>query len=133
MQPLPKYEAEVSAGLSQAAIQGGPGLSQSMTAEGELRSQGSDDFYDLRLYLAGQTPRSVAALTNLKRFCEEHLEGKYRIEVIDLVQDPKMARSDQIFAIPTLVRRLPEPVRKIIGDLSNRERVVVGLEIRPRG
>jgi circadian clock protein KaiB len=89
-----------------------------------------DDSYDLRLYVAGQTPKSMAALANLKRFCEEHLEGKYKIEVVDLVENPKLARSDQILAIPTLVRRLPEPIRKIIGDLSNSERVLVGLEIR---
>ena len=87
-------------------------------------------FYDLRLYVAGQTPKSVAALANLKRFCEEHLAGKYKIEVVDLVENPKLARSDQILAIPTLVRRLPEPIRKIIGDLSSTERVLVGLEIR---
>ena len=91
-----------------------------------------EDFYDLRLYVAGQTPKSVAALANLKRFCEEHLAGKYRIEVVDLVENPKLARSDQILAIPTLVRRLPEPIRKIIGDLSNSERVLVGLEIHAR-
>jgi circadian clock protein KaiB len=90
------------------------------------------DFYALRLYVAGQTPKSMTALANLKRFCEEHLAGKYRIEVIDLVENPKLARGDQILAIPTLVRRLPEPIRKIIGDLSNSERVVVGLDIRPR-
>ena len=90
------------------------------------------DFYDLRLYVAGQTPKSMTALANLKRFCEEHLAGKYRIEVIDLVENPKLARGDQILAIPTLVRRLPEPIRKIIGDLSSSERVVVGLDIRPR-
>lgn len=88
------------------------------------------NFYDLRLYVAGQTPKSVAALANLKRFCEEHLAGKYKIEVVDLVENPKLARSDQILAIPTLVRRLPEPIRKIIGDLSSSERVLVGLEIR---
>lgn len=87
-------------------------------------------FYDLRLYVAGQTPKSVAALANLKRFCEEHLAGQYKIEVVDLVENPKLARSDQILAIPTLVRRLPEPIRKIIGDLSSSERVLVGLEIR---
>jgi circadian clock protein KaiB len=90
------------------------------------------NFYDLRLYVAGQTPKSVAALANLKRFCEEHLAGKYKIEVVDLVENPKLARSDQILAIPTLVRRLPEPIRKIIGDLSNSERVLVGLEIHAR-
>ena len=97
-------------------------------------AQGPPDasFYDLRLYVAGQTPKSVAALANLKRFCEEHLAGQYKIEVVDLVENPKLARSDQILAIPTLVRRLPEPIRKIIGDLSNSERVLVGLEIHAR-
>jgi circadian clock protein KaiB len=98
----------------------------------EPTSPRDGDFYDLRLYVAGQTPKSVSALANLKRFCESHLAGKYRIEVIDLVENPKLARGDQILAIPTLVRRLPEPIRKIIGDLSNTERVVVGLDIRPR-
>lgn len=96
-------------------------------------SSDAGEFYDLRLYVAGQTPKSVAAIANLKRFCEEHLAGKYRIEVVDLVQDPKLARTDQILAIPTLVRRLPEPIRKIIGDLSNSERVLVGLDVRARG
>src|SRR5262245_59059109 len=84
----------------------------------------------LRLYIAGQTPRSIAAFANLKRLCEEHLPGRYRIEVIDLVQNPQLAAGDQILAVPTLVRRLPEPVRKIIGDLSNADRVLVGLDIR---
>lgn len=90
------------------------------------------EFWDLRLYVAGQTPKSVAALANLKRFCEEHLAGQYRIEVVDLVENPQLARSDQILAIPTLVRRLPQPIRKIIGDLSSSERVLVGLDMRPR-
>lgn len=94
--------------------------------------EGGHEFWDLRLYVAGQTPKSVAALANLKKFCEEHLAGQYRIEVIDLVANPQLARSDQILAIPTLVRRLPQPIRKIIGDLSNTERVLVGLDIRPR-
>ena len=100
----------------------------------DAMAQGPPDpnFYDLRLYVAGQTPKSVAALANLKRFCEEHLAGQYKIEVVDLVENPKLARSDQILAIPTLVRRLPEPIRKIIGDLSNSERVLVGLEIHAR-
>ncbi len=88
--------------------------------------------WDLRLYVAGQTPRAVAAFTNLKKICEDHLKGKYRIEVIDLLKNPQLARGDQIFALPTLVRRLPVPVRKIIGDLSNTERVLVGLDLRPR-
>ena len=91
-----------------------------------------DEFWELRLYVAGQTPRSIAAFNNLKRICEEHLKGRYKIQVIDLVKDPKLARDDQIVAIPTLVRKLPDPIRKIIGDLSDTERTVVGLQIRPR-
>jgi circadian clock protein KaiB len=87
--------------------------------------------YELRLYIAGNTPRSVTALSNLKRYCEEHLKGIYEIEVIDLLVNPKLAEGDQILAIPTLVKKVPEPVRKIIGDLSNEEKVLVGLDIRP--
>jgi circadian clock protein KaiB len=87
--------------------------------------------WELRLYVAGQTPKSVEAFANLKRICEEHLEGRYRIEVIDLLKNPTLARGDQILAIPTLVRKLPEPVKKIIGDFSNTERVLVGLNLRP--
>ncbi len=92
---------------------------------------GSDEIWELRLYVAGQTPKSLAAFANLKKLCEEHLAGKYRIEVIDLIENPRLARGDQILAIPTLVRKLPEPVKKIIGDLSNTERVLVGLDLRP--
>lgn len=88
--------------------------------------------WDLRLYVAGQTPRAIQAFTNLTRICEEHLAGKYRIEVIDLLKTPQLAQGDQIVALPTLVRNLPEPVRKIIGDLSNTEKVLVGLDLRPR-
>lgn len=84
----------------------------------------------LRLYIAGQTPKCVRAFTNLKQICEEYLAGRYRIEIIDLLQNPQLARGDQILAVPTLVRQLPEPVRKIIGDLSNTERVLVGLDLR---
>ena len=91
----------------------------------------SPEFYELRLYVAGQTTKSVAAFANLKRVCEEHLSGQYRIEVVDLLINPQLARGDQIVAIPTLVRKLPEPIRKIIGDLSNTERVLVGLQLRP--
>jgi circadian clock protein KaiB len=87
--------------------------------------------WNLRLYVAGQTERSVRAFSNLKRLCEQHLDGQYRIKVIDLLHDPKLARGDQIVAVPALVRKLPEPVRKIIGDLSNTERVLVGLDLRP--
>ncbi len=88
--------------------------------------------YHLRLYVAGQTVKSLAAMANLKRVCEEHLAGRYEIEVIDLIQHPKLAAGDQILAIPTLVRRLPAPLKRIIGDLSNTEKVLVGLDIRPK-
>lgn len=86
--------------------------------------------WELRLYVAGTTTRSTAALTNLRKLCEEHLAGKYSIEVIDLLERPQLAQGEQIVAIPTLERRLPEPVRKIIGDLSNTERVLIGLDLR---
>ncbi len=86
--------------------------------------------YELRLYIAGQTPKSVEALKNINRYCKEHLDGKYTIEVIDLLKNPQLAEGDQIFAIPTLVRKVPEPIRKIIGDLSDEEKVLVGLNIR---
>jgi circadian clock protein KaiB len=87
--------------------------------------------WELRLYIAGQTPKSVLALRNLEKYCETHLKDQYRIEVIDLLKKPQLAEGDQIFAIPTLVRKVPEPIRKIIGDLSNEEKVLVGLDIRP--
>jgi circadian clock protein KaiB len=95
--------------------------------------QGDDEVaaWQLRLYVAGETPRSVAALANLRKICEEHLAGIYSIEVIDLLERPQLAQGEQIVAIPTLERRLPEPVRKIIGDLSNTERVLIGLDLRP--
>jgi circadian clock protein KaiB len=86
--------------------------------------------YQLRLYIAGNTPKSVTALSNLKRYCEEHLKDLYEIEVIDLLKNPQLAEGDQILAVPTLVKKVPEPVRKIIGDLSNEAKVLVGLDIR---
>jgi circadian clock protein KaiB len=89
------------------------------------------DFYILKLYVAGQTKKSLAAFTNLKKICEEHLGGRYRIEVIDLLENPQLAKGDQILAVPTLVRKLPEPIKKIIGDLSNTDRVLVGLDLIP--
>ena len=95
-------------------------------------ANGNDAVIELRLYIAGQTRRSITALTNLRRICEEHLAGRYRVEVIDLLQHPDQAQRDQIVAIPTLVRRLPEPIRRIIGDLSDSERVLVGLEVEPK-
>jgi len=90
------------------------------------------DYYQLRLYVAGQTTKSLAAVSNLKRVCEAYLPGRYEINVIDLAQDPQLAASDQILAIPTLVRRLPEPLKRIIGDLSNLEKVLIGLDIRQK-
>jgi circadian clock protein KaiB len=90
------------------------------------------DKWELRLYTAGQTPKSLAAIKNLKKVCEEHLAGRYEIEVIDLLKNPRLAKDDQIVAIPTLVRKLPDPVRKIIGDLSDTERALVGLQLRPQ-
>jgi circadian clock protein KaiB len=98
----------------------------------EVWPEATSDFWDLKLYVAGQSPKSLTAMANLKRLCDEHLNGKYRIEVIDLVQNPQLARGDQILAIPTLIRRLPEPIRRIIGDLSNSERVLVGLDVVSR-
>ena len=97
---------------------------------------GTDDGtmeFNLRLYVAGQTPKSLAAIANLKRICEENLAGRYKIEVIDLVVTPQLAAGDQIVAIPTLVRRLPPPLKRMIGDLSNSEKVIVGLDLRPIG
>jgi circadian clock protein KaiB len=98
----------------------------------ETDPDGDPGHYHLRLYVAGQTNKSLAAMTNLKRFCEEHLAGRYDIEVIDLMKNPQLAAGDQILAIPTLVRRLPSPLKRIIGDLSNTEKVLVGLDIRPK-
>jgi circadian clock protein KaiB len=96
------------------------------------RARNQSNKWQLRLYVAGQTPKCLTAFTNLKKLCEEHVDGDYHIEIIDLLQQPQLAKGDQILAIPTLVRKLPEPVRKIIGDLSNTERVLVGLDLRPR-
>lgn len=103
------------------------------SGEEELKNQAeSEGQYVLRLYVAGQTARSMEAFANLKKICEEHLKGQCTIEVIDLLENPRLAKGDQILAIPTLVRRLPEPVRKIIGTLADMERVLVGLDLRPR-
>lgn len=107
--------------------------------ESNVRQQGTEptatanpEIWELRLYVAGQTAKSVAAFANLTRICEHHLPGKYRIEVVDLLVQPQLAKGDEILAIPTLVRKLPEPIRKIVGDLSNAERTLVGLQLRPR-
>jgi circadian clock protein KaiB len=91
---------------------------------------GENEIWELRLYVAGQTPKSVVAFANLKKICEEYLAGKYVIEVVELLENPQLAKGDQILAVPTLVRKLPEPIKKIIGDLSNTEKVLVGLDMR---
>jgi len=94
-------------------------------------SSAESEMWTLRLYVAGPTPKCIRAFNNLKKICEAHLAGKYTIEIIDLLENPQLARGDQIIAIPTLVRKLPQPIRKIIGDLSNTERVLVGLDVQP--
>ena len=105
---------------------------QSLPA-GENNIQLDPEVWELRLYVAGQTAKSVTAIANLQRICDEHLPGRYKIEVVDLLKQPQLARGDQIVALPTLVRKLPNPMRKIIGDLSNTEKTLVGLQIRPAG
>jgi len=100
------------------------------TPKSRVRSRRPHKAYELRLYVAGQTPKSLTAFANLKKICDDHLAGQYHIEVIDLLKQPQLASGDQILAIPTLVRKLPEPIKKIIGDLSNTERVLVGLDLR---
>ena len=102
------------------------GIDEGFSADGE-------DTWELRLYVAGQTAKSVAAIANLKRFCEQNLKDKYTIEVIDLVKNPQLARDHQILAIPTLVRKLPAPIKKVIGDLSDPEKVIVGMDLLPKG
>lgn len=108
-----------------------PPLSLQEISEQKSTHRPDADVWNLRLYVAGQTPRSIAAFANLKRLCEEHLSGRYNIEVVDLVKHPQLAAGDQIVAIPTLVRKLPEPLRKIVGDLRDTERALVGLQLRP--
>ena len=98
----------------------------------ESRERAAAEKWRLRLYVAGRSPKCLTALENLKRFCEEHVPGRYEIEVIDLLENPRLAKDDQIVAIPTLVRKLPEPLRRIIGDLSNAERMIVGLDLKLR-
>ncbi len=94
-------------------------------------THGDEEVWELRLYIAGRTPKSVRALDNLRRLCEEHLPGRHRIDVVDLLENPQLARQDEIVAIPTLVRKLPDPIRKVIGDMSDAERTLVGLQLRP--
>ena len=106
-------------------------MKQASTGNRKEIKSASGERWNLRLYIAGTTPKSMDALRNLKQICETHLDRKYRVEVIDLLENPQLAKGDQILAIPTLVRRLPPPLKKIIGDLSNTERVLIGLDLRP--
>jgi circadian clock protein KaiB len=105
-------------------------MTDSQTAGPEFTDNG-EEIWALRLYVAGQSPKSLTAFANLRKLCEEHLKGRYKIEIVDLLEQPQLAAGDQIVAIPTLVRKLPEPLRKIVGDLSNTERTLVGLQLRP--
>jgi circadian clock protein KaiB len=122
--------AAKAAKASPALKPAGAALKKANAALAAMKREGAD-FYQLRLYVAGRTTRAASALRNLEAICETHLQGKYKIEVVDLLVNPQLARGDQIFAVPTLVRQLPPPVKKIIGDLSNVERVLVGLDLRP--
>lgn len=117
-------------GLAQAGRKPSNGMKKSTAKKQPAKASGSD-YFILRLYIAGQTPNSMTAIANLKKICEEKLDGKYRIEVVDLLEKPQLAKGDQIIAIPTLVRRLPPPVKKIIGNLSKTESVIVGLDLQP--
>lgn len=110
---------------------GSPQQPRSLQEIAENEGSHRGEVWELRLYVAGQTPRSVAAFANLKKICEDHLAGRYNIEVVDLVKHPQLAAGDQILAIPTLVRKLPQPLRKIVGDLRDTERALVGLQLRP--
>ena len=109
------------------------GVSAFDTPPGEMApAMTGSDLWELRLYVAGQSEKSITAFANLKRMCDEHLPGRYTIEVVDLLEKPQLAKGEQIVAIPTLVRKLPEPIRKIVGDLSNVEKTLVGLQLRPK-
>ena len=118
--------------MTSDTVRGKDAIAMQLSEDATATPSPAAQTYQLRLYVAGQTPKSVLAFTNLKQICEEHLQGRYEIEIIDLLENPQLARGDQILAVPTLVRRLPEPIKKIIGDLSNTERVLVGLDLRVR-
>ncbi len=118
---------------SKAAAKTKPKKAASKSSKGNAAKNGDAGMVELRLYVAGQTPKSLAALANLKKICNDHLTGRYKLHVIDLVKTPQLAQGDQILAIPTLVRKLPVPIRKIIGDLSDLEKVLVGLNLRETG
>lgn len=120
-------------GTSKKTSQRKPAAARSGRKTGNNERPFKPPVWELRLYVAGMTPTSIRAFENLKKLCEEHMHGAYKIQVVDLLERPKLASGDQIIAVPTLVRRLPTPVKKIIGDLSNTERVLVGLDLRPAG
>lgn len=127
---MPETKTRKSDAAKPGAAAAGNGRQSKAARTAASGPQPDPNFWQLRLYVAGQSPKSLAAFNNLKKLCEQHLEGKYHIEVIDLLEHPQLAQGDQILAIPTLVRRLPEPLKKIIGDLSNTERTLVGLDLR---
>src|SRR5947199_9481396 len=102
------------------------------TSQANDSSEAKAEVWELRLYVAGETPKSIAAVANLNRICDQHMPGRFKIEIVDLLKHPQLARGDQIVAIPTLVRKLPNPIRKVVGDLSNVERALVGLQLRPK-
>jgi circadian clock protein KaiB len=128
----PKRRAKPAPRASRARRQDGNPPGRKSTLRAVAASLETAERWELRLYVAGHTPKSVAAFANLGRICESHLKGRYRIEVIDLLARPELARADQIVALPTLIRKLPPPVKRIIGDLSNKERTLVGMELVPR-
>jgi circadian clock protein KaiB len=130
--PHPPVSQEPTNLAGSAAERGKEATAMHLTEDGRTVPMSREDTYRLRLYVAGQTPKSILALTNLKQICEEYLRGRCEIEIVDLLANPQLARGDQILAVPTLVRRLPEPTKKIIGDLSNTERVLAGLDLRLR-
>jgi circadian clock protein KaiB len=119
--------------LPASAAKGPAAKAARKTSPKAAQSKAPIERWNLFLYIAGQTPKSLTAFSNLKRLCEEHLQGRYQIEIIDLVKDPQRAQDDQIVALPTLVRKLPEPIKRIVGDLSNTDRVVVGMDLRQIG
>jgi circadian clock protein KaiB len=118
--------------MTSDTVRGKDRIAMPLSEDGIAVPRSEGEAYLLRLYVAGQTPKSVLAFRNLKQICEENLQGRYEIEIVDLVENPQLAHGDQILAVPTLVRRLPEPIKKIIGDLSDTERVLVGLDLRAR-
>jgi circadian clock protein KaiB len=119
-----------SVGITTAVLKKGKLAASPANKKAAVKKKAGSDTWNLRLYVAGQTPKSITAFANLKQLCEKHLAGRYQIDIVDLVKQPHLAQNDQIVALPTLVRKLPEPLKRIIGDLSNLEKVMVGLDLR---